>query len=285
VFEESPYFEDAKYVTIRNCKKVIIESADIISSELEQLWLHHIHTIVFNVFLPSSLSSLEIEDVGNLTGLSDHVFLHVQYLHNLVIKNTNVQLIESHTFSDIFVKNIQFINTTFKYLKSSSLNFTGMEDSLQNSVFHIEKCTFEKLEVDAVSAKRISTFRILGSVFKEILKEGTFRISTTTTLVESNTFICSKRDDTCNYTQFGIVENLSGFTQHNSQHMCKLLQTNYCNSYKTKSLIRSLQDCYPKLLKYGVSNSCMPLEPDKGHNIYININLSLVCTLVLKVML
>lgn len=285
MFEEISYFEGAQYVTIRNCKKAILEITDISSKDLEQLWLHHIHTVVFSAFLPSSLSSLEIEDVGNLTRLSKHIFLHVQYLHNLVIKNTNVQFIESDTFSDILVENIQFINTTFKYLNSNSMNFIGMEHSLQNSVFRIEKCTFEKLELNAVSVKRINTFQILDSEFKDILKEGTFKISNTTTLLESNTFTCSKGDDTCNNdTHFGIVENLRAFTQHNSQDMCKLLQMNYCNSQKTKSLIRSLQVCYPKLLKYGGSKSCMPLEPDKGHNIYLNISLSLVCILVLKVM-
>lgn len=283
MFEEL-YFEDAQYVTIRNCEKLILESTDITSSDLKQLRLHNIHTAIFSLFLPSSLSSLEIEDVGNLTGLSYHIFIHVSYLQNLVIKNTNVQFIESHIFSDISVESIHFINTTFKYLKSSSMNFTGMKDSL-NSVIHIEKCTFEKLESSAISVKGISAFQILDSEFKEILKEGTFRILTTTTLLESNTFTCSKGDDTCNKDiHFGILENLKGFTQHNSQDMCKLLQMNYCNSQKTKSLIRSLQACYPKLLEYEGSKSCMPLESDKGHNIYLNISLSLVCILVLKVM-
>jgi hypothetical protein len=263
---------------------VILEITDIGSSDLEQLRLHHIHTAVFSIFLPSSLSSLAIEDVDNLTGLPKHIFLHVIYLYNLVIKNTNVQFIESHTFSDIFVENIQFINTTFKCLKSSSMNFNGMEHSLQNSVIRIEKCTFEKLELNAISVKRISTLQIIDSEFKEILKEGTFKISTTTTLFESNTLTCSMGADTChNDIHFNIVKNLLEFTPNNSEDICKVLQMNYCNSQKTKSLIKSVQACYPKLLTHEGIKSCMPLEPDKGHNIYLSINISLVCILVLKV--
>lgn len=283
--DEFPYFEDAKNVTISNCRKVVLESTDIYSTEMEQLRLHHIHSTVFNVFLPSSISSLEIEDVGNLTGLPNHTFLHVPYLHNLKIKNTNVQFIDSHTFSDIFVRNVHFINTTFKYLKSSSLNFTGMEDGLHNSVFHIERCTFEKLDLNAVSVRNIRTLQILESEFKGVLQESTFTISrNTTTLLQSNTFTCSKREDTCDDMKISIVENVYQFSQHSSQDMCKLLQMNYCRR-RTKSLINSLQNCYPKLLKYGVNKSCTPLEPDKGHNIFLNISLTLVCTLLLKVIL
>lgn len=201
-----------------------------------------------------------------------------------MIKNTNVHLIDSHTFSDISVEKIYFINTTFKYLNSGSLNFTGMKDSINNSVFHIEKCTFEKLDVNAISVKRIGNFQILESDFKGILKENTFKISSTTTFFRSNIFTCSERKDTCNDVQFDILENFYGFAQHNSQEVCKFLQTNYCRSRKTKAMINSLQSCYPKLLKYGINKSCMPLEPDKGYNIYLNISLMLVCTLVLKIM-
>jgi hypothetical protein len=200
-----------------------------------------------------------------------------------VIKNTNVQLIEGHTFSDIYVENIYFINTTFKLLNSDSLNFIGSKDSVNNSVFHIERCTFEKLDYNAISVKRIGTFQILESDFKGILKENTFKISSTTAFFSSNTLNCKERKNACNDVQFDILENLYGFTQHNSQELCKLLRTNYCRSHKTKAMINSLQSCYPKLLKYGVSK-CMPLEPDKGHNIYINISLMLICTLVLKIM-
>jgi hypothetical protein len=84
--------------------------------------------------------------------------------------------------------------------------------------------------------------------------------------------------------QFDTLENLYGLTRHNSQELCKLLQTNYCRSHKTTAMINSLQSCYPKLMQYGVNKSCIPLEPDKGYNIYINISLMLVCTLVLKIM-
>jgi len=285
VTEEFSYFEDAKVVTISNCRKVVLESTDIHSTELEQLHLRHIHHAVLNVFLPSSTSSLEIEDVGNLTGLPNHVFIHVQYLHNLMIKNTNVQYIDSHTFSDTFVRNIHFINTTFKYLNSGSLNFTGMEDGLQNSVLYIERCTFEKLDVNAVSVQNIRTLQILDSEFKGILKESTFKISRKTkTLLQSNIFTCSQREDTCDDMKIDIVDNLYQFSQHISQDMCKLLQVNYCR-HRTKSLINSLQNCYPKLLNYGVNESCTPLEPDKGHNLCLNISLTMICTLLLKVIL
>jgi hypothetical protein len=285
VTEEFSYFEDAKVVTISNCRKVVIESTDIHSTELEQLHLRHIHHAVLNVFLPSSISSLEIDDVGNLTGIPKHVFIHVQYLHNLMIKNTNVQYIDSHTFSDTFVRNIHFINTTFKYLSSGSLNFTGMEDGLQNSVFHIERCTFEKLDINAISVQNIRTLQILDSEFKGILKESTFKISRKIkTLLQSNTFTCSQREDTCDDMKIDIVDNLYQFSQHISQDMCKLLQVNYCR-HRTKSLINSLQNCYPKLLNYGVNESCTPLEPDKGHNMCLNINLTMICTLLLKVIL
>jgi hypothetical protein len=283
VTEEFSYFEDAKCVTIGNCSKVVLESTDIYSMELEQLHLHHIHSTVFNAFLPSSILSLVIEDVGHLSGLPNHTFLHVHYLHNLTIKNTNVQFIDSHTFSDIFVKNVHFINTTFKYLKSSSLNFTAMEDGLQDSVFHIERCTFEKLDVYAVSVQNIRTLQILKSEFNGILKENIFKISRkTTALFQSNTFTCSKREDSCDDMKFDIVENLYQFSQYNSEDMCKLLQMNYCR-HTTKSLINSLENCYRKLIKYGVNTSCTPLEPDKGHNFLLNISLTLVCTLLLKV--
>ena len=283
--EEFSYFEEAKFVTNSNCRKVVLESTDIHSTELEQLHLRHIHHAVLNVFLPSSTSSLEIEDVGNLTGLPNHVFIHVQYLHNLMIKNTNVQYIDSHTFSDTFVRNIHFINTTFKYLNSGSLNFTGMEDGLQNSVLYIERCTFEKLDVNAVSVQNIRTLQILDSEFKGILKESTFKISRKTkTLLQSNIFTCSQREDTCDDMKIDIVDNLYQFSQHISQDMCKLLQVNYCR-HRTKSLINSLQNCYPKLLNYGVNESCTPLEPDKGHNLCLNISLTMICTLLLKVIL
>lgn len=283
--DEFSYFEDAKVVTISNCRKAVLESIDIHSTELEQLRLRHIHHAVFNVFLPSSISSLEIEDVDNLTGLPQHVFIHAQYLHNLMIKNTNVQYIDSHTFSDIFVRNIHFINTTFKYLNSSSLNFTGMEDGLQNSVFHIERCTFEKLDINAVSVQNIRTLQILDSEFKGILKKSTFKISRKTkTLLQSNIFTCRQREDACDDMKIDIVDNLYQFSQHISQDMCKLLQVNYCR-HRTKSLINSLQNCYPKLLKYGVDESCTPLEPDKGHNLCLSISLTLICTLLLKVIL
>jgi len=283
VTEEFSYFEDAKVVTISNCRKVVLESTDIHSTELEQLHLRHIHHAIFNVFLPSSISSLEIDDVGNLTGLPKHVFIHVQYLRNLMIKNTNVQYIDSHTFSDTFVRNIHFINTTFKYLNSSSLNFTGMEDGFQNSVFHIEKCTFEKLDINAVSVQNIRTLQILDSEFKGILKESTFKISRKTkTLLQSNAFTCGQREDTCDDMKIDIVDNLYQFSQHISQDMCKLLQVNYCR-HRTKSLINSLQNCYPKLLNYGVNESCTSLEPDKGHNLCLSISLTMICTLLLKV--
>ena len=283
--EEFSYFEDAKDVTISNCMKVVLEILDFYSTKLEQLHLRHIHSVVFNVLLPSTVSSLEIEDVGNLTGIPYHVFLHVRYLHNLMIKNTNVQFIDSHTFSDILMRNIQFINTTFKYLNSSSLNFTGMEDGLHNSVFHTERCTFEKLDLNAVSVQNIRTLQILDSEFKGILKDSTFKISRKTkTLLQSNIFTCSKREDTCDDMKIDIVENLYQFSRHNSQDMCKLLQVNYCRQ-RTESLINSLQHCYPKLLKYGVNESCTPIEPDKGHNFCLNIILTLICTLLLKVIL
>lgn len=283
--EEFSYFEDAKVVTIGNCTRVVLESTDIHSTELQELHLRHIHHAVFNVFLPSSISSLEFEDVGNLTGLPKHVFIHVKYLNNLMIKNTNVQYIDSHTFSDIFVRNIHFINTTFKLLNSGSLNFTGMEDGLQNSVFHIERCTFEKLDINAVSVQNIRTLEILDSEFKGILKDSTFKISRTTkTLLQSNIFSCSQTEDTCDDMKIDIVNNLYQFSQHISQGMCKLLQVNYCR-HRTKSLINSLQNCYPKLLNYGVNESCTPVEPDKGHNLCLNISLTLICTLLLKVIL
>jgi len=287
VLEKSSYFEGAKYITINNCREVTLESTDFHLPKLEQLCLHHIHIVVFNAFLPSSLTSLQIEDVNNLTSLPRHIFIHTQHLHNLVIKNTNVQLIEDHTFTDLFVKNVLFINTTFKYLTSNSLNFTGMEDSLHNSVFRIERCTFEKLDLNAISVRRMNTFQISESEFKGILKKSTFKVSTTTTLLHYNVFTCSKEDDTCDDIKLGILENLYEFTQNYSQDMCKLLQTNYCNFHRKKSLILSLQNCYPKLLKYGISKPCIPLEPDRGHNIY-NIHsvcLSLVCMFVQKVML
>jgi hypothetical protein len=285
VTEEFSYFEDAKVVTIGNCTRVVLESTDIHSTELQELHLRHIHHAVFNVFLPSSISSLEFEDVGNLTGLPKHVFIHVKYLNNLMIKNTNVQYIDSHTFSDIFVRNIHFINTTFKLLNSGSLNFTGMEDGLQNSVFHIERCTFEKLDINAVSVQNIRTLEILDSEFKGILKDSTFKISRTTkTLLQSNIFSCSQTEDTCDDMKIDIVNNLYQFSQHISQGMCKLLQVNYCR-HRTKSLINSLQNCYPKLLNYGVNESCTPVEPDKGHNLCLNISLTLICTLLLKVIL
>jgi len=285
VTEEFSYFEDAKVVTISNCRMVVLESLDIDSTELEQLHLRHIRHAVFNFFLPSSISSLEIEDVGNLTGLSKHVFIHVQSLHNLTIKNTNVQYIDSHTFSDIFVENIYFINTTFKYLKSYSLDFTGMEDGLQNSVFHIERCTFEKLDINAVSVQNIRTLQIIDSEFKGILEESTFKISRKTkTLLQSNIFTCSQREDTCDDTKIDIVGNLYQFSQDISQDMCQLLQVNYCR-HRTKSLINSLQNCYPKLINYGLNESCTPLEPDKGHNLCINISLTLICTLLLHLIL
>jgi len=285
VTEEFSYFEDAKVVTISNCRKVVLESTDIYSTELEQLRLRHIHHAIFNVFLPSSISSLEIEDVGNLTGLPLHVFIHVQYLHNLTIKNTNVQYIDSHTFSDTFVRNIHFINTTFKYLNSSSLNFTGMEDDLQNSVFCIERCTFEKLDINAFSVQNIRTLQILHSEFKGILKESTFKISRKTkTLLQSNIFTCSQKEDTCDDMKTDLVDNLYQFSQHISQDMCTLLQVNFCR-HRTKSLINSLQNCYPKLLNYGVNESCTPPEPDNGHNLCFNVSLTMICTLLLKVML
>lgn len=283
--EEFSYFEGAKVVTISNCRKVVLESTDIHSTDLEQLHLRHIHHAVFNVFLLSNILSLEIEDVGNLTGLSKHVFIHIKYVHNLVIKNTNVQYVDSHMFSDIFVRNIHFINTTFKYLNSNSLNFTGMEDGLQNSVFHIERCTFEKLDINAVSVQNIRTLQILNSEFKGILKEGTFKISRKTkTLLQSNIFTCSQREDTCDDMKIDIVDNLYQFSQNTSQDMCKLLQVNYCR-HRTKSLINSLQNCYPKLRNYGVNESCTPLERDKGHKLCLNISLTLICTLLLKVIL
>jgi hypothetical protein len=279
------YFEDAKVVTISNCRTVVIENIDIQSKELEQLHLQHIHSAVFSVFLPSTISSLEIEDVGNLTRLPRHVFSHVQYLHNLMIKNTNVQFIENHTFSDIFVRNVHFINTTFKHLLSSSLNFTGMEDGHQNSVFHIERCTFEELDVHAVSVQNITTLQILDSEFKGILKDSTFKISRKTkTLLQSNIFTCSQRGGTCDDTKTDMIGNLYQFSQHSSQDMCTLLQVNYC-THRTKSLINSLQNCYPKLLNYGVNESCTPLERNKGHDFCLNISLTLICTLLLKVML
>lgn len=246
--------------------------------------MHHVHTVVFNIFLPSSTSSLKIENVGNLTGLHRHNLLHVQYLRNLVVKDTHVQLIESHTFSDIYVENVYFINTTFKLINSGSLNFTGMKDSINNSMFHIERCTFEKLGCNAVSVNRIGTFRIIESDFKGILKANAFKISSKTTFIKSNTFTCRNRKGACNNVQFDTLENLYGLTRHNSQELCKLLQTNYCRSHKTTAMINSLQSCYPKLMQYGVNKSCIPLEPDKGYNIYINISLMLVCTLVLKIM-
>lgn len=283
--EELSYFEDAKVVTISNCRTVVLESTDIHSTELEQLHLRHIHHAVFNLFLPSSISSLEIEDVGNLTGLPQHAFIHVHSLHNLMIKNTNVQYIDSHTFSDIFVRNICFINTTFKYLNSNSLNFTGMEDGLQNSVFRIERCTFEKLDINAVSVQNIRTLQILDSEFKGILKASTFKISRKTkTLLQSNIFTCTQREDTCDDTKIDIVRNLYQFSQDISQDMCQLLQVNYCR-HRTKSLISSLRNCYPKLVNYGLNESCTPLEPDKGHNLCINISLTLICTLLLQVIL
>ena len=80
--EEFSYFEEAKFVTNSNCRKVVLESTDIHSTELEQLHLRHIYHVVFKVFILSSISSLEIEDVGNLTGLPKHIFIHVQHLHN-----------------------------------------------------------------------------------------------------------------------------------------------------------------------------------------------------------
>jgi len=275
----------------------VLESTDIYSTELEQLHLRHIHHAVFSIFLPSSISSLEIEDVGNLTGLPKHVFIHVQSLHNLMIKNTNVQYIDSHTFSDISVRNIHFINTTFKYLNSGSLNFTGMEDGLQNSVFHIERCTFEKLDINAVSVQNIRTLQILDSEFKGILKESTFKISKKTkTLLQSNIFTCSRREDTCDDTKIDIVDNLHQFSQHIAQDMCQLLQVNYCG-HRTNPLVNSLRNCYPKLRNYGLNESCTPLEPhglnesctpfepDKGHNLCLSISLTLICTLLLKVIL
>lgn len=285
VSEEFLYFEDATYVTIHNCKKATLETMDINSSELQQLHLHHIHTVVFNIFLPSSTVSLKIENVGNLTGLHNHSLLHVQYLHNLVIKNTNVQLIDSHTFSDIYVENIYFFNTTFKYLNSGSLNFTGMKDSRKNSVFDIERCTFEKLDLNAISVRWIGTFRILQSDFKGILKENTFKVSSTRTFFRSNTFTCSERKDTCDDIQSDILESFYGLTLNDSHELCNVLHTNYCRSGKAKIMINSLQSCYPKLLKYGVNKICLPPEPDKGYNICLNINLMLVCILVLKIML
>lgn len=285
MIEEFSYFEDAEVVTISNCRNVVLESTDIYSTELTQLQLRHIHHAVFNVFLPSSISSLEIEDVGNLTGLPEHVFLHVKYLHNLMIKNTNVQYIDSHTFSYILVRNVHFFNTTFKYLNSGSLNFTGMEDGLQNSVFRIEKCTFEKLDINAISVQNISTLQILNSEFKGILKKSTFKIPRKTkALLQSNIFTCSQREDTCDGMKIDIVDNLYQFSQHISQDMCKLLQVNYCR-HMTKSLINSLQNCYPKLVNYGVSESCIPLERDKGHNLCLSISLTMFCTLLLKLVL
>jgi hypothetical protein len=210
-----------------------------------------------------------------------------------MIKNTNVQSIDSHTFSDIIVGNVSFINTTFKHLPSNSLNFTGNDDGRQNSVLHIERCTFEELDANAVSVQNITTLQIVDSQFKGILKDRTFKISRrTNTLLQSNIFTCSRTEGACDDTKTDMVDSLYQFSQHSAQDMCTLLQVNYCTR-RTKSLINSLRNCYPKLLNYGVNESCTPLEPDPGRNLApatgrnlcLDISLTFVCALLLKVIL
>ncbi|XP_069674871.1 uncharacterized protein [Periplaneta americana] len=267
VYEEFYYFENALQITISDCETAVLDASFLSTTVmyLQRLQLHHIRTLNFVTFLPSSLTDLAFVNVRNLTNLSRQPFINVRTLSNLIIKNTNVHKIDSHTFSDFSVERVQFINVTFKNLETNSMNFSGVNNNNKNTI-RIINCTFESVQQNSISAIDVPTIQILNSKFKKVLHKQTFNLNVTQ--FDNNSFCCSKRERNTNCsTSLDILHNIDTLVKHNPQDKCNLLQINYCNSRKTTSLIRSLQYCSDKLVNYGVHETCKPLEPeDPNHN-------------------
>ena len=235
------------------------------SPKLVSLTFKNIHKLHLNVRLPFGFEYLLIEDVDEIEELERSIFSEVRQIHRFEIKNSKVLTLDKDTFLHIPIGSASFNNVTIGYAKENSLNFTNVRN-FKNSGVYFEYCTFEKLDNYAISIKGMDNISIINSEFKSYMKHSFIASEFKQMIFENNILPCNE-DSACDGIITNFVQDLYRSTR--GQNMCKLVQKNYCDQQRSKSVsssFRKLKKCGLDLSKFGIANSCLQIGTESENN-------------------